>query len=76
VDDLFLDLVVSPAMEIEVKDADELLAARESGEISAAEYDLAWCTANRLIEQISNNQFGLLALSDFHRHMLLQMDPK
>ncbi len=71
-DDLYLDLIVSPTMEIEVKDADELLTARESGNISTAEFDLAWCEANRLIEQISKNQFDLLALSNVHRRMLLQ----
>ncbi len=70
-DDLYLDLVVSPAMELELKDADELLAARESGMISNAEFDLVWRTANQLMERISHNQFGLLALSDAHRRILL-----
>jgi len=73
-DDLYLDLVVSPAMEVEVKDADELLAARDSGEISTAEFDLAWREADRLMERIIKNQFGLLALSNVHRWMLLQLD--
>ncbi len=73
-DDLFLDLVVSPAMEIELKDADELLAARESGEISTAEFDLAWREADRLMERLAHNQFGLLALSDAHRSILLHPD--
>jgi uncharacterized protein len=71
-DDLYLDLVVSPAMEMEVKDADELLAAREGGDITTAEFDLAWHEANRLIEKISKNQFGLLKLSNVHRQILLQ----
>lgn len=70
-DDLYLDLVISPALEIEVKDVDELLAAREAGEISGAEFDLAWRTADRLIELIQENQFKLLALSDLHRQRLL-----
>lgn len=73
-DDVYLDLVVSPAMEMELKDADELLAARENGEITAAEFDLAWRVAGRLMERIARNQFGLLALSDVHRQMLLQPD--
>jgi uncharacterized protein len=71
-DDLYLDLVVSPTLEIEVKDADELLNARESGDISIAEFDLAWREAHRLIDQISKNQLGLLALSNVRRRMLLQ----
>jgi uncharacterized protein len=73
-DDLYLDLVISPTMEIAVKDADELIVARESGDISTDEFDLAWREANRLIEQISKNQFGLLALSDVHRRLLLQQE--
>jgi uncharacterized protein len=71
-DDLYLDLVVSPTREVELKDADELLAARESGQISAAEFDLAWREADRLVELIGQNQLGLLTLSDVHRRMLLQ----
>lgn len=70
-DDLYLDLVVSPTMEIEVKDADELLAARESGDISPTEFDLAWREANRIIDRISEHRFGLLDLSNIHRHILL-----
>jgi uncharacterized protein len=70
-DDLYLDLVISPALEVELKDAGELLAARDNGEITAAEFELAWRAANRLMEQIAQNQFGLLALSGVHRQMLL-----
>jgi uncharacterized protein len=70
-DDLYLDLVVSPAMDIELKDADELLAALEMDEISKVEFDLAWREANQLMERIAKNQFGLLALSDIHRQILL-----
>lgn len=70
-DDLYLDLVVSPAMEIEVKDADELLAARESGDILPTEFDLAWREANRIIDRISEHRFGLFDLSNIHRQLLL-----
>jgi uncharacterized protein len=70
-DDLYLDLIVSPAMDIEVKDAEELLAARKTGEISDSEFDLAWREANQLMKRIIKNQFELLALSDVHRQMLL-----
>jgi predicted RNA-binding protein associated with RNAse of E/G family len=71
IDDLYLDLVVSPAMEIEIKDADELRAALESGAISSAEFDLAWLEADKLMDRIAQNQFGLYALSCSHRQMLL-----
>jgi predicted RNA-binding protein associated with RNAse of E/G family len=73
-DDLYLDLVISPSLEVEVKDADELLAARESGEITASDFDLAWRTADQIIDSITRRQFGLLALSDRHRWMLLSSD--
>jgi len=72
VDDLYLDLVVSPELEIVVKDADELMAARESGEITMDEYDLAWREADRLRESINRHQFRMLELSDVRRRMLLQ----
>jgi hypothetical protein len=52
------------------------LAARESGEITAAEYAMARQTADRLMERIAKKQLGLLALSDLHRRMLLQTDPE
>ena len=71
IDDLYLDVVVSPTIEIELKDADELLAAREIGEITAAEFDLAWRVADQLMEQNAHNHLGLLALSDVYRRMLL-----
>lgn len=69
-DDLYLDLVITPKMEVELRDADELQEARESGEITAAEYELAWDVANRLMEQIAQNKFALLTLSETHRRML------
>jgi len=71
-DDLYLDLVVSPVMGVELKDADELLAALKSGEISTAEFDLAWREANRILDRIAHNQFDLLALSNVHRQILLR----
>lgn len=57
-----------------MKDADELLSARDSGEIMASAFDLTWREANRLIEQIGQDRFGLFALSDTHRRMLLESD--
>lgn len=70
-DDLYLDLAVLPDMQVELLDADELADARESGEITTAEFDLAWTEANRLMEQIAHGHFGLFSLSDGHRRILL-----
>jgi len=69
-DDLYLDLAVSPDFQVEVLDGDELLEARERGEITAAEYELAWNAANRLVEQIQSRKLDLLRLSPLHRQMV------
>lgn len=74
-DDLYLDLIVSPAMDIELKDAEELLAARESGEITALDFELAWREADRLMKRIKQRQFALLSLADVHRQLLLSQAP-
>jgi hypothetical protein len=44
------------------------------GDISTAEFDLAWREADRLIELISKNQLDVLALSNVHREMLLKQE--
>ena len=69
-DDLYLDLAVSPALEVVILDADELQEARERGEISAEVYDLAWNEANRLVEGIQRGEPGLLGLSKLHQKLV------
>jgi predicted RNA-binding protein associated with RNAse of E/G family len=69
-DDLYLDLAVSPDFQVEVLDVDEILEARECGEITAEEYELAWNEANRLVERIKNRALDLLELIPLHRQMV------
>ena len=72
-DDLYLDLIVSPMMEIEIKDADELLAARDAGDITQESFNLAWSVAKQLRERIAGGRFELLGLCDLHLRELLSV---
>jgi uncharacterized protein len=74
-DDLYLDIVVTPDRKVELLDADELEDALRSEEISPSAYDLAWREANRLMEQFSRREFELLTLSGPFRKILLQTEP-
>jgi predicted RNA-binding protein associated with RNAse of E/G family len=71
-DDLYLDLVVYPTGEVFLLDADELADALEKGEISAAEYDMAWREVNQLKARIAQGNLKLAELSARHRKMLLE----
>ncbi len=70
-DDLYLDLAVLPTMEVQLLDADELANALTNGEITQAEYDLAWREARNLSERIAREDFDLLKLIESHRQMLI-----
>jgi predicted RNA-binding protein associated with RNAse of E/G family len=59
-DDLFLDLVILPDGSVHLLDEDELEEAREAGEISREEYELARAEAERVMAAIGDGQFGLL----------------
>ncbi|NGQ95169.1 DUF402 domain-containing protein [Brevibacillus sp. SYP-B805] len=50
--DLYLDILVLPTGEVMVLDEEELEAALVDGIVSAAEYELAWRTARKLLEEI------------------------
>jgi len=70
-DDLYLDIVFSPAGLCEVLDADELEAALRTGDIAQADYDLAWREAHDLLARIAAGRFALPALAEPHRQLLL-----
>lgn len=72
-DDLYLDIVLLPDGQMELKDADELEAALESGEISREEYDLAWATARELMQMIERGELKELALSESLREMVIRL---
>lgn len=71
-DDLFLDIVVSPTGEIELLDFDELQNALAVNEISMAEYDLAISESERLLVDISENRFAIFNLCQSYRQALLE----
>jgi len=70
-DDLFLDIVVSPNGDLKLLDVDELKNALRNAEISRVEYDLAFCESNKLMEQIVKKKFSLFDLCESHRLLLI-----
>lgn len=60
-EDLFLDLITLPSGQVLLIDTDELEAARDQGEVSQAEYALAWAEAKRLQKQLQDGSFPLVA---------------
>jgi uncharacterized protein len=74
-DDLYLDIVVTPDRKVDLLDAEELDEALRSEEIGPSDYDVAWREANRLMEQFSRREFDILALSGPFHQILLQTEP-
>lgn len=70
-DDLFLDLIVWPTGEIIEKDQDELEEALENNLITKQQYDLAYKTFNKVLEEVQNGQFAYFSMSAQHRNLLL-----
>lgn len=62
VQDLYLDLVITPQSQLEVLDTDELLEATREGLISLEQLALATQTAHQLINQLSQHHNDLDAL--------------
>ncbi|NMH73955.1 DUF402 domain-containing protein [Bacillus sp. RO2] len=71
-DDLFLDIIVLSSGEVIQKDADELEEAYTKGTINQAQYQLAWAEANKINQQIENNDFQLMGLTKSHLNILLE----
>ncbi len=59
-DDLFLDVVILPDGSVHLLDEDELDAARESGEITAEEYDAARAEARQVMKAAREGRFSLV----------------
>ncbi|MCL2593310.1 MAG: DUF402 domain-containing protein [Defluviitaleaceae bacterium] len=49
-DDMYLDAVLMPSGKIMIFDEDELLEARDNGNISQEEFNIAYSVLNRLID--------------------------
>ncbi|WP_226682963.1 DUF402 domain-containing protein [Sutcliffiella horikoshii] len=71
-DDLFLDIIVLSTGEVIQKDADELDEALNKGTINKSQYELAWAEADKINQQIENNDFQLLELAKTHLDILLK----
>ncbi|MEK4759763.1 DUF402 domain-containing protein [Viridibacillus sp. FSL E2-0187] len=71
-EDLFLDLIVLPTGEIIKKDLEEIEEALEEGWITKEQYNLAFYTFNTIYEELQNNTFKYIKLSNVHRKCLLQ----
>ncbi|UAL47890.1 DUF402 domain-containing protein [Sutcliffiella horikoshii] len=71
-DDLFLDIIVLSTGEVLQKDADELEEALTRGTINQSQYQLAWAEANKINQQIENNDFQLMKLAKTHLEILLK----
>ena len=54
-DDLYLDVVVFPSGDIMLFDEDELKAALDSGDITKEDFDLAYSTANKIIDGMAKD---------------------
>jgi len=63
-DDLYLDLVILPSGELILKDEEELNDALKYGQISRSEYDLAWKTANALMDEYRVGSLDTLLFAD------------
>jgi predicted RNA-binding protein associated with RNAse of E/G family len=64
-DDLYLDLVIGPNCETWVLDEDDLMNAKDSGDISQDDVDLAYKTLSLLKEKYVNNFDELNKLTDY-----------
>lgn len=62
IDDLYLDIILSPTGELKLVDEDELQAALDNKDISKKQFDLAYAVANKLIDDLNGN---LTKLTDF-----------
>lgn len=71
-EDLFLDLIVLPTGEIIKKDLEEIEEALDKGWITKEQYNLAFSTFNTIYEELQNDTFKYIKLSNVHRERLLR----
>ncbi|WP_404469533.1 DUF402 domain-containing protein [Sutcliffiella horikoshii] len=71
-DDLFLDIIVLSTGDVIQKDADELEEALNKGTINQFQYQLAWNEANKINQQIENNDLSLMKQAKTHLELLLK----
>lgn len=64
-DDLYLDVIVRPNKGTELIDQDELEQALKDGQLSQADYDFAWQSANALMQALESAEFDVMQLPAF-----------
>ena len=69
--DMYLDVVITPAGELRTLDRDELDAALESEAITRAEYDAAIAHGEALLRDIEQRRFDVIDFCVKHRKSLL-----
>lgn len=65
-DDLYLDLTLLPSGKIFILDEEELKDALGQGIISQDDYDLAWRTAEQVMDEFRKGSFDLMLLAEKH----------
>lgn len=63
-DDLYLDIAISPDFRIVILDEDELKEALELKEITKSDYDMAYHTCSKIINEIIPNKNFLISFFD------------
>jgi uncharacterized protein len=72
-DDLYLDIVILPPLDIYLLDEDELDEARDTKEINEEQYNLAYDVTNRLMNDISNDRILLFKRYETDLKHLLEL---
>ncbi|MEM7030406.1 MAG: DUF402 domain-containing protein [Chloroflexota bacterium] len=73
-EDLYLDIKVLPTGEYLLMDQSELETAYQANHITQLDYDLAWQTANGLIDLIASQGFPLFSCCSHHRGLLFGLN--
>lgn len=72
IEDLYLDVILTPDGKIKVIDQDELQEALDNKDISMEEFDLAYKVANNLIEQIEGKTNQIIKFTKKYLKSILQ----
>lgn len=71
-DDLHLQIVILPSGRMYVINQERLEEAVKSGELGRGDYELAWNTANQIMEEYRKGSFDLLLIANKHFYELLE----
>ncbi|MEF3301663.1 DUF402 domain-containing protein [Paenibacillus sp. GYB003] len=71
-EDLFLHLVILPSGELYVIDQERLEEAVRGGVLTQEDAELAWKTANHVMDEYRTGSFDLLVVADKHMQALVE----